>query len=333
MQAKKINTYKITDNDSIKLNGAFLGLPNPYRNFKEFRREATKLSGFFPDELYYKIKDFGEGESTKSHLIIKSSVKDAFLPVTPQSGDVPKNKKTFVSEGFVTLISTMLGEVIAYYGENNGSLIQQVVPILGLKNLESNNGSKIALRPHCENVFSTQFFPHFLILHCIRGSAGAETMWFEVNDLLRETPAKIQSVLRKPIFKFPVPNSFGGVIPALKNIKFSNPSPILIGNEKSPEMRIDFTGMVATEREGEEAIAFLQQLVDSEKINYSVQLQTGDTLILNNRLTAHGRKSYQPDFDNESELRWLQRVFIHKDPWLGRNGKTDSYHVFKPVIA
>jgi L-asparagine oxygenase len=327
------NIYTINSSQSTNISEELLDIVSPYDNYEKYIWQVNRCIGLLPEEIYRAIKYFGEASGYPGHIIINSDVKDPILPDTPSFGSPPKNKSTFVSEAYIGIISAVLGQMIAYVGENEGSLIQQVVPVASFTSLESNNGSHERLRLHCENIFSIGFYPQYLVLHCIRGDSGATTIWFEVDDLIKSIPDDLLNTLYQPIFRFPVPKSFGGVIPSLNNSFYSDASPILLGSADYPEMRIDFTGMISDSEVGKDAINELDKLINSNEICYSITLEPGQTLILNNRTTAHGRSSYSPEFDNLKSLRWLQRTFLHKDPWSGRRGLTANARVYIPVLT
>jgi L-asparagine oxygenase len=326
------NTYTIDLLTSAALSKGLIDIVSPYNDYENYVWQINKCVGLLPEKVYRAIKYFGEAPGSPGHLIINSHVRDPILPDTPLVGGSPKNKSTFVSEGYIGIISAVLGEMIGYIGENEGSLIQQVVPIPSLASVESNNGSYESLRLHCENVFSIGFYPQYLILHCIRSDSGAATIWFEVDDLIKSLPDDLLNTLYQPIFRFPVPKSFGGVIPSLNNTFYSGLSPILLGSIDFPEMRIDFTGMTSDLEIGQNAIMELEKFMNLNEICYSITLEPGQTLIINNRIAAHGRSAYNPNFDNLASLRWLQRTFLHKDPWSGRGGLTTNPRVYIPIL-
>ena len=44
-----------------------------------------------------------------------------------------------------------------------------------------------------------------------------------------------------------------------------------------------------------------------------VEILPGDILLINNKKTLHARTAFNPQFENNFSLRWLQRIYVKKD--------------------
>ena len=69
------------------------------------------------------------------------------------------------------------------------------------------------------------------------------------------------------------------------------------------------------------------QALEDPRAKGGVVLTPGDLLMINNRTAVHGRSFFVPRYDGEN--RWLQRTYLRKDLWTGRDAASaDNFRVF-----
>ena len=145
---------------------------NPYDDLENFVMEATLLAHELPNEIRQKIIEFKRRGNVESILLIKGLPTDEKLPKLPisESNLLPSRrivKPTFVSEFWLVVFGTLLGEPVGYAQEKQGEIFQNLFPVKGKEYTQSSESSQSTLDFHTETAFH-EFLPDFLLLFCLR---------------------------------------------------------------------------------------------------------------------------------------------------------------------
>ncbi|MFC9242056.1 TauD/TfdA family dioxygenase [Streptomyces decoyicus] len=277
------------------------------------RRAWSELPAGLTGGLREFRKDSGR---TGTMLIHGLPVGGAVLPPTPnRPGSV--QREASMSAAVLAMVASGLGDPAAYRPEKTGAIVQDVVPVPGQEDYQSNAGS-VLLTFHTENAFHAHR-PDFVMLLCLRadheGVAGLRTACIrEVLPLLTE---ESRQALFSAEFVTAPPPSFG------MDGMGAEPHAVLYGAVEDPDICVDLAATEPRTQRAKEAMAELQELFD--RTAQTVRLVPGDLAIVDNRVTVHGRTSFRPRYDGQD--RWLQRTFVLTDLRRSRGHRDGDGHV------
>lgn len=238
------------------------------------------------------------------------------LPSTPMAGESVQRDAT-VAAALLLMTACGLGEPVAFRPEKAGAMVQDVVPVPGKESFQGNAGS-VTLSFHNENAFHPHR-PDFVLLLCLRPDhdrvAGTRVACIrQVLPLLTETT---RSALRAQEFATQAPPSFGtaGERPVTHAV--------LSGDPADPDIQVDLAATRGLTRRSRDALVELG--VVFEETSREVVLDTGDLIVVDNRVTVHGRSSFNPRYDGRD--RWLQRTFSVTNLRASRLFRTGDGHI------
>ena len=246
-------------------------------------------------------------------------VDQASLPVTPAVPGSVQRQAT-VPAALLTMLACGLGEPLAYQAEKSGALVQDVVPVPGQETFHGNAGSA-PLSFHTENGFHPHP-PDYVVFLCLRadhdGTAGMRVAGIR-QALPLLSPAGRQ-VLFAPEFITTPPPSFG---PHAAGGVEAEPRPVLSGAVEDPDIRM--AQLVTTPLTPRAAAALAEFGRACEATARTLRLTPGDLVVIDNRVTVHGRTAFHPRYDGAD--RWLQRTYVTTDLRRSRDHRPDDGHV------
>jgi L-asparagine oxygenase len=255
-----------------------------------------------PTALRRQVREFKRYSGPSGMILVRGLPVAAVMPRTPSvAGSVQRSPSE--SAAILLMFAAGLGDPVAYRSEKSGALVQDVVPVPGREELQSNAGS-VTLGFHVENAFHPHR-PDYVALLCLR-SDHERAVGLKVSCIRRFlmllSPASRQALCR-PEFRTAPPPSFGGLgAPGGEHAVVSH-------SGEDPDLVVD---LEATEPLTPQAWDALRELGDLfERTAQTVCLETGDLAIVDNRVAVHGRTGFQPRYDGMD--RWLQRTFIAAD--------------------
>ena len=196
------------------------------------------------------------------------------------------------------------GHPVSYIQEQDGQLIQNIVPVHKTEYQQISTSSKNDLKLHTELAFHP-YKPSYIMLLCLRGDPAAATTYAEVHDIVERLSGSTIDTLREPLFITSLDESFRTNGEPDTVIL----TPILSTTSDGIAMIYDADLMLGTTIEAAFALNFMHKaIVDCTR---NIILETGDLLIIDNSKTVHGRKAFQPRYDGTD--RWVQRLLIRKD--------------------
>ncbi|MEU7517578.1 clavaminate synthase family protein [Streptomyces sp. NPDC042898] len=247
-------------------------------------------------------------------------VDQAALPATPTVPGSVQRQAT-ISAAVLTMVACGLGEPLAYLAEKSGALVQDVVPVPGQETFHGNAGS-VPLSFHTENGFHPHP-PDYVIFLCLRADhdqiAGMRVAGIR-QALPLLTPASRQTLFAPEFITTPPP-SFGP--DAAASGPGTEPRPVLSGAVEDPDIRM--AQLVTTPLTPRAAAALAEFGRVCEATARTLHLTPGDLVVIDNRVTVHGRTAFHPRYDGAD--RWLQRTYVTTDLRRSRDHRPHDGHI------
>lgn len=316
----EIQVATLEDSVSKSLSEKLSGAGNPATDVDRAMATYRKIFAVLPTDVLLKLLDFGRHPEAPGVMLVRNLPRDVSLPPTPIDGYPSELKGTFVAEGALLGVSSLLGEPVGYLTEKRGQLIHDVVPAREGESSQTNRGSAVFLNFHNDIVYNekglfAQANPDFLVLSCLRpdGEAQALTYYAEAKDIIAALDRKTLSILRRSIFRLNAPGSYvQDNCPGQEVL--SKRLAIISGPDRSPEISLSANGVRAETDAGVSAIEELQDACRS--VASGMALQAGDALLINNRKGLHARSRFVARYDGHD--RWLQRTYVRRELWTIR---------------
>ncbi|WP_280436439.1 TauD/TfdA family dioxygenase [Nocardia carnea] len=205
------------------------------------------------------------------------------------------------------LLAAAAGEPFGWAGQQDGRLVNNIVPAAGHEFEQSGASSTVLLSPHTEDAFHP-LRANLLMLACLRNPESVGTTVSSVRRVRLTRPQ--QDILRTPTLPILPDVSYGSAFERADAI----PVPTLwseSGSEDDPDsltMRFDpaYTPLGDAGPEFREAYAQLER--ELERVCVVAALRPGELLLVDNDVAVHGRVPFTPRYDGTD--RWLKRVNI-----------------------
>ncbi|MFF8618732.1 TauD/TfdA family dioxygenase [Streptomyces sp. NPDC015350] len=265
-------------------------------------RHAAATAQHLPDALYSALREFRRDSKDSGAVIVDGFPVDTLCALpTPLAYNSVRHEVTPEVLALIASLS-VLGDAVAYEGEKRGALVHDIVPVAGYENTQSNAGSE-AFALHIENAFH-RYRPDFVLLLCLRQGPDGEARHrlAATRQAVRKLEPEVLRVLFEDRFRTPPPPSFddGGRPPA---------HAVLSGALEDPDVRVDLAYTVGLDVEARSALAELGRVLDLN--SEVVALSPGQLVVIDNRVTLHGRTPFTPLYDGRD--RWLLRAFCKAD--------------------
>lgn len=196
------------------------------------------------------------------------------------------------------------GYPIGYIQEQNGQIIQNIVPVHKTEHQQISTSSKVELALHTETAFHP-YKPDYVMLFCLRGDPQAVTTYADLSDILKHIAPETKHMLKLKMFTTGIDLSFRTNGEEDKEIPIS----IIQKVDGRLTLTYDATVMKAHDFLGQEVLEELENAI--QKCTKEIVLKTGDLLVIDNRRTIHGRKPFQARYDGTD--RWVQRILVRKE--------------------
>jgi L-asparagine oxygenase len=296
----------LTDEDRENVAAVLHGSPgSPAEDFERFRSWALRVGRELPAGLRALLRDARDRTMPQPLLLVHNGPRDPSLPPTPTRAPGEAAKRTFVSEGFLTVCAEVLGTVFAFSAERNGRPIHDVVPAKEHLDARSSSGSAADLDLHTEAAFHSRR-PDFVVLVCLRNPVdeGSPTVASSTIEALARLDAADLGRLSGAAYRFAVPAAFVHPPGRLPEERL----PILRKTGFGWDVRVNCNPghTVAVDAPSAESLTRLTAALTAAKT--SIWLEPGDLLVVDNKRAAHGRPAFRPRFSENG--RWLQRVYV-----------------------
>lgn len=271
-----------------------------------FCRQAHRAARQLPDRLVELLADFAyRGSDTGTLLLDRVPVSEP--PPTPPDNRSHLAETTPLAR-VQAIVNHSCGQMVAYEAEGHGRLYQDMVPNRAMALSQTSLGSGVELELHTEQAFS-KLRPDILSLACLRGHPDAKTYVLPAHVLLEHMTPFERKLLRRELWRTGVDGSFklGGH----EFIEGEERGPLAIvgGAHDDPTVVFDQDLMTGVT---EEAQAMVGRVVEVYRAHrFSVTIEPGQILLVDNVRAVHGRSPFTPNFDGSD--RFISRSFAIRD--------------------
>jgi len=236
-------------------------------------------------------------------VILYDNVEIGVVPPTPAQ---PYFESSLLYYAKQTLLqyASKIGHPISYIQEQQGSLIQNIVPVHKTETQQISTSSKVELGLHTETAFHP-YKPDYVMLLCLRGDHSAVTTYCDLSNMLKQLDLHTRRVLKQKWFTTGIDISFR------TNNEPDQEILISIVDELDGMLTLTYDELLikGTNDLAKEALEKVSKAI--KKSTQEIVLKTGDLLIIDNNKTIHGRKPFQPRYDGTD--RWVQRMLVRKN--------------------
>ncbi|AZG46255.1 Enduracididine beta-hydroxylase [Gordonia insulae] len=236
-------------------------------------------------------------------MLDRLPIDDMLIDSTPSSW---QTADTCPALGFaMTLIGLALGEPFGWAGQQDGRLVNSIVPTPGHENEQTGASSSVLLSPHTEDAFHPDR-AHLIMLGCMRNHESIGTTLASVRDVLAGgylSPDEIAH-LRQPECPILPDDSYVG------GDESQAPAPVgtLWQRDDGACLRYDPAYTPDSTGRPTWARAYAKLEAGLASVSQLVALEPGQVLILDNDVAVHGRVPFTARFDGTD--RWLLRLNI-----------------------
>jgi hypothetical protein len=225
------------------------------------------------------------------------------VPETPATPFTAKDPTLTATESLIGY-SVGLGYAISYIQEQQGRLIQNILPVHKTEYEQISTSSKVQLALHTETAFHP-YKPDYVMLLCLRGDPTAVTTYADVDEIVSYLDEETITYLQKDWYITGIDKSFRVEGQVYQDFNL----PVLTKVEDGYNMIYDEDLMRPKNLFASSALDQLSEAI--KKCVKDIVLETGDLLIIDNNKTIHGRKPFQPRYDGTD--RWVQRMLVRKE--------------------
>lgn len=226
-----------------------------------------------------------------------------FIPSTPPTPYTEENL-TLTADDSLIGFSMTLGYPVGYAQEQEGRIIQNIVPVHKTEYGQISTSSKSELALHTETAFHP-YKPDYVLLLCVRSDPSAETTYANLDDILSKLDKDTIRTLMNPWYLTGIDESFR----TRGEPDMQIPLSVLKVSDFGWEMTYDATVMSGINNAARNALFELGAAVDSSV--QAIALKAAQLLVLDNRTTVHGRRPFRPRYDGRD--RWLKRALVVKN--------------------
>ncbi|WP_280248667.1 TauD/TfdA family dioxygenase [Nocardia abscessus] len=219
------------------------------------------------------------------------------------SGDPVSRAHSFEFDLVMLLLARSAGEPFGWDGQQDGRLVNNIIPAVGHEYEQSGASSNVLLSPHTEDAFHPRR-SHLLILGCLRNPDLVGTTVSSVRRVALSSEDRMR--LSTPTLPILPDVSYG----ADEN-RYSAPAvPTLWTPTDFDEqtVRYDPAYTPLAEADPEFRAAYDRLTTELERVCVTAVLAPGEVLLLDNDVAVHGRVPFTARYDGTD--RWLKRVNI-----------------------
>jgi L-asparagine oxygenase len=310
--------FMLTDGERDRIEAVareLVGTPPRVIDEPQWIADCRTGSATLPIRVRQRLREFSHDPGESGALLIRNLPGVAQRPTPTEPGSV--ERVATVGAAVIGLLSMQVGEMIAYRNEKSGALVQNVVPVPGKEEQQSNAGST-RLAMHVENAFHPRR-PDYVGLLCVRADHDrvAGLLLSCIRRAIRALPDEIRSVLAELRFTTQAPPSFE------RDGDGAPQHAVFTGEPTDPDVQVDFHATTGDDDEAKNALELLHDAVTA--VAETLPLEPGDLALVDNRVTLHGRTLFTPRYDGND--RWLYRTFVHLDHRRSRALRTRTGHV------
>ena len=221
-------------------------------------------------------------------------------PATPCGEETP----TLTANDSLIEFAVTLGYPVGYAPEQDGRMIQNIVPVHKTEHGQISTSSKSELALHTETAFHP-YKPDYVLLLCVRSDPSAETTYANLDDILAKLDKDTIRTLMNPWYLTGIDESFRTHGEPDMQVSLT----VLGVSDSRWELTYDATVMTGINNAARNALVELGKAVDASV--QAIALKTAQLLVMDNKTTVHGRRPFQPKYDGRD--RWLKRALVVKN--------------------
>ncbi|MFE5969627.1 TauD/TfdA family dioxygenase [Streptomyces sp. NPDC056463] len=200
------------------------------------------------------------------------------------------------------LLATVMGNPIAWAGQQDGRFVHNIVPSPGHEQEQTGASSTVLLSPHTEDAFHPGR-AHLLMLGCMRNHDKIATTAASIRKVeLAPSDLALLSGPELPILPddaYTEAQGFDGAPPKV---------PTVWESEDGLTLRFDPAYTPLDDAAPEHRAAYGRLEEELARVSVAVSLEPGDVLVVDNDLVVHGRVPFQARYDGTD--RWLKRASV-----------------------
>jgi len=267
-------------------------IPGPGERPDHFCEEAALLAASLPASVRTQLRRFSLNGAPEGFLVVRNIPVDAEAPPQPADDTRHLGERTLVA-GAQAVIGQAVGEMVAYEGEGEGRLFQDMVAV-------PDQGGEIggaAARPRTERAHSS-FRPDFVSVACLSGRFVETTYVLDARTLLLALDQREQGLAREPLWTTRPPGR--GSETRL------GPLPIIEGSDEDPLIRFDAEFDWGIVPEAERLRLKITEIY--RQLRTSHTLIPGELLLVDNRRAVFERSVVDGD-----STRFALRAYLVRD--------------------
>lgn len=289
---------------------------NPYTDYETFNQSIMSLASNnkIPGYLVRLCGKIAQDRSNNQHVhVIRNCPIDENIPELNQDdpvNDKYKNKKTFISESFLALISNLLeSPLLSYETRNNGDFFTDVIAINRFKGKTTGFTDSDLVYHNDRSAHPVRAdYISLLGLRCSQLDL-IYTNYIDSIEVLRNISKKHISILKQEFF-YTVLDVF-----SKENNKEwikSAKHPIIL-----EDGRLRFQDTLTKVIQGapnsakDSLLAFKDAIIKSEKLRH--RIECGDLFIFANQYGLHNRERIEVNDPVEARKRWLLKTYTFKN--------------------
>ena len=201
----------------------------------------------------------------------------------------------------IMLLASMIGQPFGWLGQQEGRLVNNVVPARGYESVQTGASSSTLLSPHTEDAFHPHR-SHVFMLGCVRNPDKVATTISSVRHA--NISARDRETLASPTIPILPDLTYGD----LDEWESAEPIPTLWKRSDGLCLRYDPDYTPWTDADPQYRAAYERLSRELERVSQEVVLKPGDLAIIDNDVVVHGRVPFKARFDGTD--RWLKRINI-----------------------
>jgi Fe(II)/alpha-ketoglutarate-dependent arginine beta-hydroxylase len=302
----------------------------------EFLRGCNVYAHELPRRVRMHLNDFRLYEPPSACCVLSGyPIDDDRIGFTPAHWkNRVKPSPVLAEEMLLVLFGSLLGDVIGWATQQDGSVVHDIVPIKGHEGEQLGSGSEQLLWWHTEDAFHP-CRGDYLGMMCLRNPDQVATTFASLEEIeLSEEQRRLlfeDHFTIRPDESHLIKNKSDGrqvngeLSVSYQQIDKMNSQPekiaVLFGDPQSPYIRIDpfFMDKVGN-AEAQKALDGLVQVID-QKLG-DLLIMPGDFCFIDNFKGVHGRRPFRARYDGKD--RWLKRINITRDLRRSRTARPSA---------
>jgi L-asparagine oxygenase len=323
--------YRLSSDESARIRAVAGALARKYTTTDDVGLvdELYMAARRLPDGPIRFLREFRMHEPAGACIVRGLAIDDRIGPTPARWRDRPVPNPALAEEIITLLYGAVLGEPFAWATQQDGRLVHDIFPMKEHRGDQLGFGSEVVLTWHTEDAFHP-YRGDYLVLTCLRNPDGIPTTAARL-DMSRLESASVRILLQERFLIGPdeshLPHNndarLGELTPSFAEIEAMNAEPraiaVLSGDPEDPYLRLDPYFMSVPDGDTEAQRAFDDICVAIDESMNEIRLQAGDTVVLDNFKSVHGRPAFVPRFDGTD--RWLKRVNVTRDLRKSRAGR------------